>query len=357
MKITKWLGNQVNQMIGTTPIEDLNSLTMETKTPVVETHTTSTKDNAEEIEKQVVVTTRISLSAEEKMFIEHIIFSAPLFTTRNEILDLILNGIQSISGVKREKSTIKYYIYDSVERKKPENRPYKLIFGLKRYSVEFRQQAIQEAISLGRRETQLKFALPSATLAGWLDKHTLDSTLQKQDDLDAKQLKEEQKHAITTKSSSASSQTVENILQQNTTTVAPKTPQPSPVNEEATKILDTLIQMQNINKELTNKVQLHLKELTTVKKQIMSDFFFKEESCKQLIDMVTATEANIESSLNTLAQVETATQKTRKVRKTTMDSLDTTNTKLRKEGGKLRLRQEQMQQDLQDVVRNIPKIK
>ena len=105
-------------------------------------------------EEKVITTRRISLSSEEKMFVEHIIFSAPIHTTRNEILDQIVDGISSVSGVSREKSTIKYYIYDSVERKKPENRPYRLVFGLKRYSISFKRQAIQEAIKLGQRETQ-----------------------------------------------------------------------------------------------------------------------------------------------------------------------------------------------------------
>ena len=73
--------------------------------------------------------------------------------------------------------------------------------------------------------------------------------------------------------------------------------------------------------------------------------------------MVTATEANIEAALTTLVQIETAAQKTKRVRATTLTGLNTTNAELRKEGGKLRLRQEQMQQELQDVVRNLPKVR
>jgi hypothetical protein len=343
--ITRWVSNQVDQLIGTVPLEDLNRLTVEKKTPVVETHPTATEET--DTGEKIVTTRRISLSSEEKMFVEHVIFSAPIHTTRNEILDLILDDISSISGVKRERSTIKYYIYNSVERKKPENRPYRLVFGLKRYSIKFKEQAIQEAIKLGQLETQLKFALPSATLAGWVDKHTLDTALQMQKDLE---------QPVTTEDKSSSPKTVENVLQQNTTTVAPKTPESSPVDEDVTNILDALIQMQSTNKDLTAKIHLHIKELAEVKKQIMSDFFFKEKSCKDLISMVTATEANIEGALTTLVKIETAAQKTKRVRKTAMTGLNTTNAELRKEGGKLRLRQEQVQQDLQDVIRNLPKI-
>jgi len=380
--ITKWLSNQVNQIIGTIPLEDFNDLAIENKTPIsvlvqrgdspsVETHSTNT-------EEKLTTTTRISLSSEEKMFIEHTIFSAPLYTTRNEILDLIVDGIPSISGVKREKSTIKYYIYDGVERKKPGNRPYRLIFGLKRYSAAFKQQAIQEADKLGQKETQLKFALPFATLDGWLDKQKLDSTLQKQDELDAKLLQEEQEQTIATEGESPSSQTVENILQQNTTSISPsweidevylqaesqtiqgagwRTTKSNPADEKATEILNTLVQIQSNNRKLADKVRLHITALATAKKQLIADFEVKEKSCDQLINMVTATEANIEAALNILVKVESATQKTKKVRGTTITNLEKINTKLRKESGTLKLHQEQMQRDLQEVVRNIPKIK
>jgi len=157
MGIIRWFG----KLIGTVPQEDFNSLTVENETPT-----------------PIVSPTYSALSSAEKMYIEHIIFSAPLFTTRSEILEQVVDGISSVSGVKREKGTVKYYIYDSVERRKPENRPYHRIFGHKRYSYAFKRKAYMEARKLGGRETQLKFGLPSGTLSYWLDQYNFDEKMQ-----------------------------------------------------------------------------------------------------------------------------------------------------------------------------------
>jgi len=350
VNIPKWIVNNVHQIIGTTPLEDFNEKTLIVGTPITDT------------EEKIAITRRISLSAEEKMYIEHTIFSAPSLTTRQELLDLIVAGIPSISGVKREKSTIKYYIYDGIERKKPENRPYRLLYGRKQYSIAFKEKAIQEAIKLGREETQHKFALPSATLAGWLDKYTFDAMVQK-----TELLQEEQEQDVTTKDNSPVPQTdiiisgVDNILQQNTTTnflpASEPTPKYSPIdNKEATEILNALIQMQSSNKKLIDQVQLHVNELAKTKKQLIVDFEIKEKSCEQLISMVTANEANIEGALDTLAQIETATQKTKKAREATMNRLGRENARLRNDSGKINLKKEQINRDLQEVVRKIPKV-
>ena len=165
MKIIRWF----DQLIGTVPQEDFNSLAVENETPTPIVPPTY-NDNG--------IKARIALSSAEKMYIEHIIFSAPLFTTRSEILEQVVDGISSVSGVKREKGTIKYYIYDSVDRRKPENRPYGLIFGRKRYSYAFKRKAYMEARKLGGRETQLKFGLPSGTLSYWLDQYNFDERMQ-----------------------------------------------------------------------------------------------------------------------------------------------------------------------------------
>lgn len=339
MNITKWISNHVNQLIGTVPSATLKNLTVENKTSVGDTHTTNT-------EETTTPTTRTSLSSEEKMFIEHTIFSAPLYTTRTGIIDLIAESIHSISGIKREKNTIKYYIYEGLERKKPENRPYRLIFGQTKYGAAFKQQAIQESIKLGQRETHLKFALPWATLAGWLDQNKSQTKKNTTNDHAPSSPPTQTKNIISD---------VTSILQKNTTSNF--VTKPNPVEKEAAEILDALIQMQNINKKLTDEVQLHIKELAKMKKQVMSDFFLKEQSCEQLTRTVTATEANIESALNTLVRIETATRTTKKAREATISNLDRDNTRLRTESEQLKRQQEQIQKDLQEVVKNIPKIK
>ena len=108
--------------------------------------------------------------------------------------------------------------------------------------------------------------MPSATLAGWVDKHTLDTTLQMQKNLE---------QPVTTEDKSSSPKTVENVLQQNTVATS-SSHEPTPIldtedlsgtNVLLSGLLDTLAQLQSDNKNLREKVQLHNKALAEAKKR------------------------------------------------------------------------------------------
>ena len=112
----------------------------------------------------------VRLSESEKQYIERTIFldlENRHCTERNALIETIRKGVEGIDGNKRDRGTIKYYIYDSTERRKSKNRPYKMVFGPHTYRQDFKQRMLQEISRLGTQEVKERFGLPSSTLDGW----------------------------------------------------------------------------------------------------------------------------------------------------------------------------------------------
>lgn len=343
MGIGNWMNRRVDQLIGTTPIaDDREPVVKETGTP----------------ESYQIQTTRQSvrfvLTAQEKVFIERMIFNSPLNTPRSDILDLIVSQIKDVSGISREKSTIKYYIYDSKDRRKPENRPYRMLFGTTQYSTEFKIQAVQEAAEFGQIETQKKFALPSGTLSGWLKDSRYAKHLQDEHATEDEvspifcppMPKPEPQEEITT---------VNEILGLNRSKINDDDTAPRFSTDDFSKMLNTLAQLQSDNQSLSDRVRLHMQTLKRTKENHQKDFELKEENCKQLLVTLTANDANINSALDNLIKIESMTNK--KHHQTELKEVHETEAELRHESGKLKLRQEQMNREFNEAVRNIPKIR
>ena len=116
---------------------------------------------------------RVKLTLEEKLFINSTIFEEGLYENQEDLLNYLTEDIETISGHSRSKATIKYYIYDSKERRENLPRPYQMVYNTSGYTDQFKKRVLQEIREHGRVEVTKRFAIPSGTISGWMDANSV----------------------------------------------------------------------------------------------------------------------------------------------------------------------------------------
>ena len=274
-------------------------------------------------DQESVTVTRTLLTNKEKEYIEKSIFielENEYCSSRQNLVESITNSIEAISGNQRNKETIKYHIYESTERHKAGNTPFRKIFNVG-YTLSFRQRMVLEATRLGKKETELRFGIPSSTLYGWIHSKKGMKT--------------------TTK----------------TPTQSIKSPN-APINsivshkEDLENIVSALGKLEEENSTTKERAIDRLTESITARRDMNNDFVETQNSLRQIIETCEKTQRWFNTLLDNISELIGPDQYKSKV---DLDKQE--NLKIRTASGKISHKKAKINEQFQGIIKGIGKLR